>query len=203
MKDTVLIAIIGTISAIIVATLSSIITYIVARYNFRTPKTRNILEEQYIKILVPLHKLIYMETGNIHDKIEKSLEILLKGYEYVPIKIIKDLQRLRKNEDKDKFYEYAQNIHIMFLLVRKKLGYVFKQSEVDMSPYLTSKGGGSNDDDGTTSKGPEIRILEEALKINLKNKRKKILRHKEIKKVKPDLPIGKMKISCPFEETKY
>ena len=199
MKDTVLIAIIGTISAIIVATLSAVVTYIVARYNFRTPKTRNILEEQYIKILVPLHKLIYIETGNIHDKIKKSLEILSKGYEYVPIKIIKDLQHLRKNEDKDKFYEYAQNIHVMFLLVRKKLGYEFKQSEVDMSPYLTSDDGGPNDDNGPTSKGPGIRILQDVLKINLNNK---ILGHKETKKIKPDTPIGRIKISAPFEVKK-
>lgn len=195
---TVLVAVIGTISAILVAMLSSAITYIVARYNFRTPKTRSILEEQYIKVLVPLHKLIYMEKGNIHDKIEKSLKIVTQEYMYVPIRIINDLRSLRENEDESKFYEYAGNIHMMLLLVRRKLGYDFRQKEEEPRPYITSNIVVPDEPPG----GPVI-VDEESLLGNIiRSGGKKIRFVIKRGKIKEDTPIGHKKNNPPAKRTR-
>ena len=195
---TVLVAVIGTISTILVAVLSSAITYIVARYNFRTPKTRSILEEQYIKVLVPLHKLIYMEKGNMHNKIEKSLKIVTQEYTYVPIRIINDLQSLRENEDKDKFDKYAGNIHMMFLLVRRKLGYDFRQKEEHPVPYLTR-----NDiaPDGPPD-GPTIVSGEALMASIVRREGEKIRFVIKRKKIKEDTPIGNKKNNLPAKRTR-
>ncbi len=195
---TVLVAVIGTISAIIVAMLSSAITYIVTRYNFRTPKTRNILEEQYIKVLVPLHKLIYMEPGNMHDKIEKSLNIVTQEYMYVPIRIINDLQSLRENEDEDKFYKYAGNVHMMFLLVRRKLGYDFRQKEEQPVPYFTS----NNSAPGGPPGGPSIVSGETLLGSIIRRRGREAPIVIKRVKIKPDTPIGHKKNNSPAKKTR-
>lgn len=144
-NNTIIVAIISTCSAVVVALVSSLITYLVAKYNFNTPKTRNILEDQYSKLIVPLHQLIYIDGGTIQYKITISEQIVSSKYEYTPLKLVEHLKNLIDNPNEVSFNDYAQYIHEIFLLSRKKLGYDFNSNPQDttLKPRFTDETDGN------------------------------------------------------------
>lgn len=108
-------SIINAIPTIIVA----VCAFIFGRYNSKSDKTSSILEQQYLKVISPMHRALrYIKR---EDSIEAIDKIVVENYHLLPDGLYEDYRKYRDNE---KGYEPFENrINEFNRILRYKLGY--------------------------------------------------------------------------------
>ena len=122
MDSTIVVALVtGGLSLLGVA-LAGIVGYSTAKYNFQKPAARSILEEQYINVFAPLHRLVFhssLEADSLNSEIKS---IIVKQYHLIPNPIIEVYfsYGLDNVEGRIIFREYIDKCH---RAAAAKLGY--------------------------------------------------------------------------------
>lgn len=130
MDSTIVVALVtGGLSLLGVA-LAGIVGYSTAKYNFQKPAARSILEEQYINVFVPLHRLVFhsdLEDEPLNSEIKN---IIMKQYHLIPNPIIEVYfaYGLDGVEDGMSFREYIDKC---YRVAAVKLGY----SQIKLKAY--------------------------------------------------------------------
>lgn len=130
MDSTIVVALVtGGLSLLGVA-LAGIVGYSTAKYNFQKPAARSILEEQYINVFVPLHRLVFhsdLEDEPLNSEIKN---IIMKQYHLIPNPIIEVYfaYGLDGIEDGMSFREYIDKC---YRVAAVKLGY----SQIKLKTY--------------------------------------------------------------------
>ena len=102
------VALIGLLATIGGASVSAIVTYFINKYNIDKPKKQSALEEQYIKVLVPIHKKLFFnddieEPDNEKCKQKDIKNILKENYHSAPYAIIEKFKKAIEKEDMKEF----------------------------------------------------------------------------------------------------
>lgn len=88
MDTAIIAAIVAACAAVLTSIIASIISWRSTVYSFQKPKQINILKEQYIKVISPLHEIFIFEADSIENKKTKAYKILKEHYHLVPREII-------------------------------------------------------------------------------------------------------------------
>ncbi len=110
------------ISSIITAIATLLVAgsaFFVGRYNSKTNKTSTILEEQYLKVISPIHYILKMtKREKIYSEIN---DVIADNYHLLPDGLYDDFMNF-VNEKIDK-YEFEKKIDEFNRILRYKLGY--------------------------------------------------------------------------------
>lgn len=119
--------------SLLVAVITSGVSFYTKKYEVDTPNSYKILKKQYNNIFVPLHKAIFLnKTKTKRGIIDEAIEITKENYNYAPYKLIQYMynrDELIKNDTY--FFEYCEYIKDTFDVLRKNLNYynAFKDSK--------------------------------------------------------------------------
>ncbi len=108
-------SIINAIPTIVVA----VCAFIFGRYNSKSDKTSSILEEQYLKVISPMHRALkYIKK---EDSIEVIDKIVVENYHLLPDGLYEDYRKYRDN--KKGYKPFENRINEFNRILRYKLGY--------------------------------------------------------------------------------
>lgn len=122
---------IETISALIIAIVSSFVTFLIAKYNFQKPRRRMLLESQYNNVVAPIHKILFFICSTKEDKIDAARSVVSRYYGDTPIKLLEYLankNELIKNEEQ--FEAFIEYINSLFFEMKYRLGFDFKKDSL-------------------------------------------------------------------------
>lgn len=119
-------AIIVAVIAAFASVFGAIFTFFSNRSNSKSSKATSIMEEQYLKVVAPIHKALSVQDENMCENIHS---IIYDNYELVPDELISDFWKsYRKLSNKDEDLEitetsFGRRIDKFYKILRKKLGY--------------------------------------------------------------------------------
>lgn len=102
--------------------LAGIVGYSTSKYNFQKPKTRSILEEQYLKVFTPIHSLIFYSDLDEEDLKQGIDGIIAQNYELVPQPIILVYKKYGLDNETEGL-SFQQYIDKAYSIAASKLGY--------------------------------------------------------------------------------
>lgn len=116
--------IVPCITTLLAAIISPILVYPISKLNYLSNKKISILEEQYLNIFAPIHKLISFDKHS-QDKFLyiEIKEIISKNYSILPESIRASFCEIDENNLDEKFKEFKTKINICFYYISHKLNY--------------------------------------------------------------------------------
>lgn len=119
-------AIIVAVIAAFASVFGAIFTYFSNRFNTKSSKTTSIMEEQYLKVVAPIHKELSIHDENTYENIKW---IIYDNYELVPDELVSDFwNSYRELSNTDNNFEindtsFGRRIDKFYKILRNKLGY--------------------------------------------------------------------------------
>jgi len=104
------------ISPVVILLITQIFNYLDKRATVRKPQQHNKLEDQYQKVLAPLHRLLRFGGDDISEKREAIEKVLTDNYFLVPQPII-------ESWGQDDYQQFKQHIDNSFQVAANRLGY--------------------------------------------------------------------------------
>lgn len=103
------------------------------KYSAQKSKNRDVLEEQYLKVFAPLHKLIFYKRSEDNERFDHEIEqIITSQYHLIPQQIIKTYLKQEANDDTS----FEDCIDKCYNVIAAKLGY----TQVTEKLYTTKLG---------------------------------------------------------------
>ena len=111
------------------------IKFLFTKYSAQKSKNRDVLEEQYLKVFAPLHKLIFYKRSEDSERLNHDIDqIIASQYHLIPQQIIKTYLKWGTEADDDTSFE--DYIDKCYNVIAAKLGY----TQVTEKFYTTKSG---------------------------------------------------------------
>lgn len=129
MSEETLRTLISCATTVLVALISNILVFALTKQNNKITTKRSITEEQYIKIISPLHKILFFDgqNKNIHhkdkDRHQLILDIISVNYHIVPESIRKSFYNIDNKDFEKNIYNLKKDIGSCFKYLSSTLGY--------------------------------------------------------------------------------
>lgn len=118
-------AIIVAVIAAVASIFGAVFTFFSSRYNSKTSKTTNILEEQYLKVISPIHEAL--NDSNIKHSDRKIESIIENYYQLLPDQLFSkytEYIHIENRDNSDLFStDFGQFVDRLNKAARAKLGY--------------------------------------------------------------------------------
>lgn len=123
MDDETLRLLISCGTTVLVAIITQVFIYIITKINNKDSKKNSILEEQYVKIFAPIHKILFYDNIENRNRLYWEIDhIISNNYPIVP-KRIRELYTEIKDKDDSEFKSFKKEISICFRYSSSMLGY--------------------------------------------------------------------------------
>lgn len=115
------------LKTILPAIVTGIFTFIVTKYNYTKNIPLDKMETAYDKIYYPIYKLLHkkeFKDTNLEQVIFETSIILNKYNNFADRSTINALDLLKKNRNKEMYFNFKNNITNKYLYLRRRLGYL-------------------------------------------------------------------------------
>jgi len=114
--------------------ITQLFSYLNKRTEFKRPQQNSKLEDQYQKVLAPLHRLLSFGGDDLEQKREEIEQVMREDYHLVPLPIVESWTQ-------NDFQQFKQHIDNSFQIAANKLGYAqikFKGSKQEQKQVKKS-----------------------------------------------------------------